>query len=161
LDDSGSIIKNNARLVKKGYIQEEIIDYGETYAPVARLKGIKILLAISSMLNFRLFQMDMKSSFLNGFIKEEVHVEQPPGFKDFEFPNHVYKLKKALYGLKQAPRSWYGRLSEFLMQSGFERGKIDSTLFIKKAENDLFFVQIYVDDIIFGSTSSLLCQEFS
>ena len=105
--------------------------------------------------------MDVKSAFLNGFIKEEVYVAQPPGFTDYEFPDHVYKLKKALYGLKQAPRSWYERLSEFLIQSGFRRRQVDSTLFIKKAKNDLLFIQIYVDDIIFGSTNTLLCKEFS
>jgi len=155
------IIKNKARLVAKGYCQEEGIDYDETYAPVARLKAIRILLAISSLLQFKLFQMDVKSAFLNGFIKEEVYVAQPPGFTNYEFPDHVYKLKKALYELKQAPRSWYERLSEFLIQSGFRRGQVDSTLFIKKAKNDLLFVQIYVDDIIFGSTNTLLCKEFS
>jgi len=161
LDDSGVIIKNKARLIAKGYCQEERIDYDETYAPVARLEAIWILLAISSLLQFKLFQMDVNSAFLNGFIKEEVYVAQPPGFTDYEFPNHVYKLKKALYGLKQAPRSWYERLSEFLIQNGFRRGQVDSTLFIKKAKNDLLFVQIYVDDIIFGSTKILFCKEFS
>ena len=157
LDDSGMIIKNKARLVAKGYCQEEGIDYDETYTPVARLEAIRILLAISSLLQFKLFQMDMKSAFLNGFIKEEVYVAQPPGLTDYEFPDHVYKLKKELYGLKQAPRSWYERLSEFFIQSDFRKGKVDSTLFIKKAKNDLLFVQIYVDDIFFGSTNSLLC----
>jgi len=161
LDDSGMIVKNKARLVAKGFCQEEGIDYDETYAPIARLKAIRILLAISSILQFKLFQMDVKSAFLNGFIKEEVYVAQPPGFTDYEFPDHVYKLKKALYGLKQAPRSWYERLSEFLIQSGFRRRQVDSTLFIKKAKNDLLFIQIYVDDIIFGSTNTLLCKEFS
>ena len=105
-NDSGCIVKNKARLVAKGYNQEEGIDYDETYALVARLEAIRILLVIASMLDFKHFQMDVKSSFLNGYIKEEVFVEQPPGFQAFEFPNHVYKLKKALYGLKQAPRSW-------------------------------------------------------
>jgi len=107
LDDSGMIIKNKARLVAKGYCQEEGIDYDETYALVARLEAIQILLAISSLRQFKLFQMDMKNVFLNDFIKEEVYVAQPPEFTDYEFLNHVYKLKKALYGLKQAPRSWY------------------------------------------------------
>jgi len=128
---------------------------------VARLEAIRILLAIASMLDFKLFQMDVKSAFLNGYIKEEVFVEQPPGFQDFAFPNHVYKLKKALYGLKQAPRSWYERLSLFLIKCEFHRGTVDSTLFVKKSNNDLLFVQIYVDDIIFGSTNLSLCKEFS
>ncbi|XP_022635944.1 uncharacterized protein LOC111241577 [Vigna radiata var. radiata] len=105
--------------------------------------------------------MDVKSAFLNGYIKEEVYVEQPPGFEDFENPNHVYKLRKALYGLKQAPRSWYKRLSEFLVRKGFSRGKVNSTLFIKSSNEDKLYVQIYVDDIIFGSTNPMLCKEFS
>ena len=154
-------MKNKTRLVAKGYSQEEGFDYDETYAPVARLEAIRILLAIASMLDFKLFQMDVKSAFLNGYIKEEVFVEQPPGFQDFPFPNHVYKLKKALYSLKQASRSWYERLSLFLIKSEFHRGNFDSTLFVKKSNKDLLFVEIYVDDIIFGSTNLSLCKEFS
>ena len=106
--------------------------------------------------------MDVKSAFLNGFINEEVYVEQPPGFQSFNFPNHVFRLKKALYGLKQAPRAWYERLSKFLlMKKGFKMGKIDTTLFIKTKENDMLLVQIYIDDIIFGATNVSLCEEFS
>ena len=101
--------------------------------------------------------MDVKSAFLNGFIKEEVFVEQPPGFENEKFPNHVLKLKKALYGLKQAPRAWYERLRNFLLTSGFEVGKVDLTLFIKRIEKDILLVQINVDDIIFGSTNENLC----
>ena len=89
-----------ARLVAKGYNQEEGIDYGETYAPIARLKAIILVLDFACMMDFRLFQMDVKSAFLNGYIEEEVYVDQPPGFVDYEHPNHVYKLKKTLYGLK-------------------------------------------------------------
>ncbi|XP_019418587.1 PREDICTED: uncharacterized protein LOC109360408, partial [Lupinus angustifolius] len=102
-----------------------------------------------------------KSAFLNGYIQEEVYVDQPPGFENFKYPNHVYKLKKALYGLKQAPRAWYDRLSTFLLEKGFERGLVDTTLFIRKSENHVLLVQIYVDDIIFGSTNDILCREFS
>ena len=116
LDEDGNITKNKARLVAKGYIQEEGINYNETYAPVARLEVIQLLLAYASLMKFKLYQMDVKSAFLNGFIKEDVYVEQPPGFEDYKFPNHIYKLKKALYGLKQAPRSWYERLSTFLLE---------------------------------------------
>ena len=104
--------------------------------------------------------MDVKSAFLNGFIKEEVYVKQPPGFEDPKFPNHVFKLSKALYGLKQAPRSWYERLSSFLVSKEFRRGKIDNTLFLKEKKNDILIVQIYVDDIVFGSTNIHLCREF-
>ena len=161
LDEHGIIIRNKARLVAKGYNQEEGIDYEETYAPVARLEAIRMLLAYASIMNFKLYQMDVKSAFLNGLIQEEVYVEQPPGFEIPDKPNHVYKLQKALYGLKQAPRAWYERLSNFLLEKEFSRGKVDTTLFIKRKHNDILLVQIYVDDIIFGSTNDSLCKEFS
>ncbi|GJZ10238.1 copia protein [Tanacetum coccineum] len=106
LDENGIVSRNKARLVAQGYNQQEGIDYDETYAPVARLESIRILLAYACALDFKLFQMDVKSAFLNGFINEEVYVAQPPGFIDFEKLDHVYKLKKALYGLKQAPKAW-------------------------------------------------------
>ncbi|XP_045809814.1 uncharacterized protein LOC123904167 [Trifolium pratense] len=102
-----------------------------------------------------------KSAFLNGFLNEEVYVHQPPGFIDQHKPNHVFKLTKALYGLKQAPRAWYERLSSFLLENGFSRGKIDTTLFKKIDKHDLLIVQVYVDDIIFGATNEKLCEEFS
>jgi hypothetical protein len=105
--------------------------------------------------------MDVKSAFLNGPIKEEVYAEQPPGFEDSEYPNHVYKLSKALYGLKQAPRAWYECLRDFLIANGFKVGKVNPTLFTKTIANDLFICQIYVDDIIFGSTNKSTCEEFS
>ena len=104
--------------------------------------------------------MDVKSAFLNGIVKEEVYVEQPPGFEDPKMPTHVYKLNKALYELKQAPRAWYARLSSFLISKDFTRGKVDITLFTLKRESDILIVQIYVDDIVFGSTNLSLCQEF-
>ena len=104
--------------------------------------------------------MDVKSTFLNGYINEEVFVSQPLGFGDYKNPEHVYKLKKALYGLKQAPRQWYERLSEFLLSQGYDRGNSDKTLFIKKKREDIILVQIYVDDIIFGSTNEEMCEAF-
>ncbi|CAL9078723.1 unnamed protein product, partial [Musa textilis] len=110
-----------ARLVAKGFNQEEGIDYEETFTPVARLEAIRMLLAYASSKDFKLFQMDVKSAFLNGFISEEVYVEQPPGFENSLFPNHVFKLTKALYGLKQAPRAWYERLSSFLISNDFTK----------------------------------------
>jgi hypothetical protein len=105
--------------------------------------------------------MDVKSAFLNGPIKEEVYVEQPPGFEDSEYPNHVYKLSKALYGLKKAPRTWYECVRDFLITNGFKVGKADPTLFTKIVAKDLFVCQIYVADIIFGSTNKSTCEEFS
>ena len=160
MDEHGIIIRNKARLVAKWYNQQEGINYEETFAPVARLEAIRMLLAFAYHKNFILYQMDVKSAFLNGFINEEVYVEQPSGFGSFNFSNHVFKLKKTLYGLKQAPRAWYERLSKFLISSGFKMGKIDTILFIKLRENDILIVQIYVDDIIFGVTNVSLCIEF-
>ncbi|WVZ52304.1 hypothetical protein U9M48_003377, partial [Paspalum notatum var. saurae] len=160
-DEHGVVTRNKARLVAQGFTQVEGLDFGETYAPVARLESIRILIAFATHHNFKLYQMDVKSAFLNGPIQELVYVEQPPGFEDPKKPNHVYKLHKALYGLKQAPRAWYECLKEFLLKNGFEIGKADSTLFTRKFDNDLFVCQIYVDDIIFGSTNKAFCDEFS
>ena len=159
-DDSGVITRNKARLVAKGYNQEEGIDYDETFAPVARLEAVRLLLAFACMNGFKLFHMDAKSAFLNGFVNEEIFVSQPPRFEDHQYPNSVYKLKKVLYGLKQAPREWYERVSCFLLSHQYERGKIDKTLFIKKSDSAVILVQIYVDDIIFGSSNEKLCEEF-
>jgi hypothetical protein len=137
------------------------LDFDETFAPVARLESIPILLAYATHHDFELYQMDVKSAFLNGPIKKEVYVEQPPGFKSEEYPNHVYKLYKALYGLKKAPRAWYGCLRYFLIDNGFRIGKGDSMLFTKRMGKNLFVCQIYVDDIIFGSTNTSFWDEFS
>ena len=137
----------------QGYTQVEGLDFGETYAPVARLEAIRILLAYACAHNIKLYQMDIKSAFLNGYIIEEVYVEQPPSFEDDKKPNHMYKWKKALYALKQVPRALYERLRDFLLSKGFIMGKVDTTLFTKKIEKDLFVLQIYVDNIIFGSTN--------
>ncbi|GKA04609.1 retrovirus-related pol polyprotein from transposon TNT 1-94 [Tanacetum coccineum] len=274
LDENGIVSQNKARLVAQGYNQQEGIDYDETYAPVARLESIRILLAYACALDFKLFQNGefgfffiKKSAFLNGFINEEVYVAQPPGFIDFEKPDHVYKLKKALYGLKQAPKAWhygrllglfgfdqtrkdllimykkipqssstgfsspsrrrceipfrrgfskclpkpqysfpspallkerqtsarsqgsadgrqhpidhvyklkkalyglkqapkawYDRLKAFLIKHEYKMGMVDNTLFTKKKSSNLIIVQIYVDDIIFGSTCQDMCDEFA
>jgi hypothetical protein len=137
------------------------LDFEETFAPVARLEAIRMLLAFTAHHEFKLYQMDVKSTFLNGPIQELVFVEQPPGLEDPKFPSHVYKLQKALYGLKQEPRAWYECLKEFLLKQGFEIGKADPTLFTHKDGNDIFVCQIYVDDIIFGSTNNVYVEEFS
>ena len=160
-DEHGVVTRNKARLVAKGYAQVAGLDFEETFAPVARLESIRILLAYAAHHSFRLFQMDVKSAFLNGPIKEEVYVEQPPGFEDERYPDHVCKLSKALYGLKQAPRAWYECLRDFLIANAFKVGKADPTLFTKTCDGDLFVCQIYVDDIIFGSTNQKSCEEFS
>jgi hypothetical protein len=147
--------------VAKGYAQVAGLDFEETFAPVARLESIRILLAYAAHHSFKLFQMDVKSIFLNGPIKEEVYVEQSPGFEDDMYPDHVYRLSKALYGLKQAPRAWYECLRDFLISNAFKVGKVDPTLFTKTYNGDLFVYQIYVDDIIFGSTNQKSYEEFS
>ncbi|GJU72365.1 retrovirus-related pol polyprotein from transposon TNT 1-94 [Tanacetum coccineum] len=161
LDDNGVVSRNKARSVAQGYNQQEGIYYDETYALVARLESVRILLVYACALDFKLFQIDVKSAFLNGFINKEVYVAQPPGFIDFEKPDHVYKLKKALYGLKQAPKAWYDRLKAFLIKHKYKMGMADNTLFTKKKSSNLVIVQIYVDDIIFGLTCQDMCDEFS
>jgi hypothetical protein len=146
-DEHGVVTRNKARLVAKGYAQVAGLDFEETFAPVARLESIRILLAYATHHSFRLFQMDVKSAFLNGPIKEEVYVEQPSGFEDDRYPDHVFKLSKVLYGLKQAPRAWYECLRDFLIANAFKVGKADPTLFTKTCDVDLFVCQIYVNDI--------------
>ncbi|WVZ89319.1 hypothetical protein U9M48_035740 [Paspalum notatum var. saurae] len=155
------VVRNKARLVAQGFSQKEGIDYEETFAPVARLEAIRILLAFAASKGFKLQQMDVKSAFLNGFIEEEVYVRQPPGFESARFPDRVYKLSKALYGLKQAPRAWYARLKSFLLKSGFVMGSVDKTLFSLSRGGDTLIIQIYVDDIIFGGSSHALVSSFA
>nr|GEW74524.1 retrovirus-related Pol polyprotein from transposon TNT 1-94 [Tanacetum cinerariifolium] len=138
LDELGGILKNKARLVARGYRQEEGIDFEESFA-----------------------SMDVKTAFLNGNLRKEVYVSQLDGFVDQDNPNHVYKLKKALYGLKQAPRAWYDMLSSFLILQDFSKGLVDPTLFIRRNGNDLLLVQIYVDDIIYAASTPELCDLFA
>ncbi|GJX64299.1 retrovirus-related pol polyprotein from transposon TNT 1-94 [Tanacetum coccineum] len=159
-DERGIMIKNKARLVAQRYTQEEGIDYDEVFAPVARIEAIRLFLAYASFKDFVVYQMDVKSAFLYGKIKEEVYVCKPLGFEDPDFPDRVYKVKKALYGLHQAPRAWYETVSTYLLDNEFQRGKIDKTLFIRRDKGDILLVQVYVDDIIFGSTKKSLCTEF-
>ncbi|GJW05412.1 retrovirus-related pol polyprotein from transposon TNT 1-94 [Tanacetum coccineum] len=160
LDELGGILKNKARLVARGYRQEEGIDFEESFAPVARLDAIRIFLAYASHMNMVVYQMDVKMTFLNGIMREEVYVSQPDRFVDQDNSNHVYKLKKDLYGLKQAPCAWYDLLSKFLLSQEFSKGTVDPTLFIRRQGKDLLLVQIYVD-IIFASTTPELCDQFS
>ncbi|GJZ96168.1 putative ribonuclease H-like domain-containing protein [Tanacetum coccineum] len=138
-DERGIVIKNKARLVAQGYTQEEGIDYDEVFALVARIEAIRLFLAYSSFQDFVVYQMDVKNS---------------------DFPDRVYKVEKTLYGLHQAPRAWYETLSTYLLDNRFQRGKIDKTLFIRREKGDILLVQVYVDDIIFGSTKKSLCTEF-
>ncbi|GJS69501.1 retrovirus-related pol polyprotein from transposon TNT 1-94 [Tanacetum coccineum] len=160
-DEFGGVLNNKARLVAQGIRQEEGIDFEESFAPVAIIEAIRIFIENAAHKNMTICQMDVKTAFLNGELKEEVYVSQPEGFVDQDNPSHVYKLKKALYGLKQAPRAWYDMLSSFLISQHFSKGAVDLTLFIQQAGNDLLLVQIYVDDIIFASTNTAMCNEFA
>nr|GEX84157.1 copia protein [Tanacetum cinerariifolium] len=143
------------------YRQEEGIDFKESFVPVARMEAIMIFLAYAAHKSFTVFQMDVKTAFLHGSLKEDMYVCQPEGFIDADHPSHVYKLIKALYGLKQAPRAWYDELSKFLLQNHFFKGTNDPTLFIRRFQDDILVVQVYVDDIIFGSTHPRYIQLFS
>nr|GEV02664.1 putative ribonuclease H-like domain-containing protein [Tanacetum cinerariifolium] len=137
-----------------GHTQEEEIDYEEVFAPVARIEAIRLFLAYASFMGFMVYQMDVKSAFLYGAIEEEVYVCQPLGFEDPDYHDKAYKVVKALYGLHQAHRAWYETLANYLLENGFQRGKINQTLFIKRQKDDILLVQIYVDDIIFDGKSA-------
>ncbi|GJU45471.1 retrovirus-related pol polyprotein from transposon TNT 1-94 [Tanacetum coccineum] len=159
-DEEKTVIQNKSCLVVRGYHQEEGIDFEESFALVARMEAIRIFLAYAAHKSFIVFQMDVKTAFLHGTLKEDVYMCQPEGSIDTDHPSHVYKLKKALYGLKQAPRAWYDELSKFLLQNHFFKGTIDPTLFIRRFDDDILVVQVYVDDIIFGSTHPRYTQLF-
>nr|GEW72290.1 retrovirus-related Pol polyprotein from transposon TNT 1-94 [Tanacetum cinerariifolium] len=159
-DEDQTVICNKARLVEKVYAQEEGIDFEESFAPVARLEAVRIFIAYAAHKSFLIYQMDVKTTFLNGPLKEEVYVAQPDGFVDPDHPEKVYRLRKALYGLKQALRALYDELSKFLTSKGFTKGTIDLTLFTIRYGEDILLVQIYVDDIIFGSTSPKYTKRF-
>ncbi|GJU45157.1 retrovirus-related pol polyprotein from transposon TNT 1-94 [Tanacetum coccineum] len=160
-NESGGILKNKARLVAQGFRQEEGINFEESFALVARIEAIRIFIVNAAHKNMTIYQMDVKTAFLNDELKEEVYVSQLEGFVDQDNPSHVYKLKKALYGLKQEPRAWYDILSSFLISQQFSKGAVDPTLFTRHAGNDILLVQIYVDDIIFASSNTTMCDEFA
>nr|GEV02201.1 retrotransposable element Tf2 [Tanacetum cinerariifolium] len=151
----------DARLVAKGYHQEEGINFEESFTSVARIKAIRIFIANAASKNMTINQMDVKTVFLNGKLKEEVYVSQPEGFINPDHLTHVYRLKKALYGLKQAPRAWYDTLSRFLLDNKFSKGDVDPTLFTRNTGKHILLVQIYVDDIIFTSGDPKACDIFS
>jgi hypothetical protein len=160
-DDHGVVTRNKARLVAKGHSQVEGFDFDETCALVARLESIQILLAYATYHGFKLYQMDVKIAFLNGPIKEEVYVEQPPGFEDSEYHSHVYKLSKALHGLKQPEEHGMNARETFLLLMVSKPEKLTLLSSLKTIVKDLFICQIYVDDIIFGCTNNSSCEEFS
>ncbi|GKC68255.1 retrovirus-related pol polyprotein from transposon TNT 1-94, partial [Tanacetum coccineum] len=153
-DAENIVVRNKTRLVAKGYKQEEGIDFEELFAFVACLEVVRMFIAYAAHKNIINFQMDVKTAFLNGPLKEEVYVSQPEGFINPEFPDHVYRLKKALYGFKQAPRAWYDKLSSFLIKHRFTKGIIDPNLFTRHHGGDILLVQVYVDDIKLRSNTS-------
>nr|GEV17789.1 hypothetical protein [Tanacetum cinerariifolium] len=161
LDEYGDVLKNKARLVAKGYRQEEGTDFKESFAPISHIEAIRIFIANVASKNMTIYQMDVKTTFVNGELKGEVYVSQPKGFVDSDHPTYVYRLKKALYGLKQAHRAWYDTLSRFLLVNKFSKGAVDPTLFTRKTGKHILFVQIYVDDIIFSSTDPKACLQVS
>ena len=161
IDKVGNVICNKARLIAQGYSQMEGVDYDEIFTLVARMESIRILLTLACQLKFKFYQMDVKTAFLNELLKEDVYVAQPKGFIDPHFLDHVLYFKKALYGLKQAPKAWYDWLTQYLVSHGFTREKADQTLFIKREDDKLIVAQVYVDNIIFGSTKNELAHGFS
>nr|GEX90050.1 retrovirus-related Pol polyprotein from transposon TNT 1-94 [Tanacetum cinerariifolium] len=160
-DEENTIIRNKTRLVVRGYRKEEGIEFEESFTLVARMEAIRIFLAYAAHKGFTVYQMDVKTAFLHDSLKEDVYVCQPEGFIDADHPSHVYKLKKALSGLKQAPRAWYDELSTFLLQNGFSKGTINPTLFTRHFDDDIVVVQVYVDDMFFGSTNPRYATLFS
>nr|KAJ0224144.1 hypothetical protein LSAT_V11C200083770 [Lactuca sativa] len=154
MGEDGTVIRNKARLVAQGFCQLEGLDYDETFSPFARLEGIHLFLAFDSFKNF-------KTAILHGVLQEEIFLKQLTSFENEEFPNPVYRLDKDVYGLKQAPMPWYDMLSSYFLSSGYKRGKIDNTLFIKQSGSHIILDQVYFDDIIFGSTDEKLSLEFA
>ncbi|KAI5332975.1 hypothetical protein L3X38_023104 [Prunus dulcis] len=161
LNLDGSVQKNKERLVAKGYAQKPGLDYNETYAPVARLDTIRTLIALAAKKGWKLFQLDVKSAFLNGVLQEEVYVNQPEGFVIKGKEDKVYRLHKALYGLKQAPRAWYGEIDSYFTQCGFVKSLSEATLYTKvRGDKEILIVSIYVDDIVYTGSSQALLAEF-
>ncbi|BBH04495.1 multidrug resistance-associated protein 9 [Prunus dulcis] len=160
LNLDGSVQKNKARLVAKGYSQKPGIDFNETFAPVARLDTVRTLVAVAAQRNWNLFQLDVKSAFLNGVLNEEVYVDQPSGFVMQGSEDKVYKLKKALYGLKQAPRAWYDEINSYFIKTGFYRSPSEATLYTKMSTSGILIVSLYVDDIIYTGSSKEMMAAF-
>lgn len=156
----GSIFKHKARLVVKGYFQQPGVDFGDTFAPVARHEIVRFLVALAAQCKWKIFHLDVKSAFLNGLLEEDIYVEQPEGFTVAGEEDKVYKLKKALYGLKQAPRAWYSRLDTHLLSQGFNRSLNEPTLYFKRqADGKLIVISVYVDDLMITGEDPLAVQE--
>ncbi|KAI3501210.1 hypothetical protein L1887_29073 [Cichorium endivia] len=160
INELGNVDKYKARLVVKGYAQREGVDYNEVFAPVARWDTIRTLISVAAQRNWLVYQLDVKSAFLNGELKEVVHVTQPQGFIREGEETKVYRLRRALYGLKQAPRAWFNRIESYFMREGFKKSNYDHTLFIKKLEENMLFVSLYVDDLIYAGNDPEMCRSF-
>lgn len=161
LNEHGNVEKHKARLVAKGYAQQYGIDYIEVFAPVARLDTIRLILATAAQNKWEVYQLDVKSAFLQGELKEEVYLQQPIGFEKKGEEEKVYKLNKALYGLKQAPREWYSRIESYFVRECFERCASEHTLFTKEKEGGkILIVSLYVDDLIYTGNNKSICEEF-
>ena len=159
-DAAGNVVKHKARLVAKGYAQREGVDFDEVFAPVARLETVRVLIALAAHENWELHHMDVKSAFLNGYLKEEVYVSQPPGFQKSEVDSKVLRLNKALYGLKQAPRAWNSRLDSELILLGFAKCSVEHAVYRKGSGESLLIVGVYVDDLIICGPSVKEIAEF-
>ncbi|MFS7989867.1 putative RNA-directed DNA polymerase [Helianthus anomalus] len=160
LNERGMVDKYKARLVVKGYAQRKGVDYNEVFAPVARWDTIRTILAVAAQRNWIVYQLDVKSAFLHGELKEIVYVDQPKGYVKQGAEGKVYRLKKALYGLKQAPRAWFDRIESYFNREGFKKSSHDHTLFIKKVWNKVIVVSVYVDDLIYAGNDPIMCEQF-
>ena len=159
-NEDDSVQKYKARLVAKGYFQKPGIDFNETFAPVVRMETIRTVLALAAQLKLNVYQLDVKSAFLNGDLEEEIFVEQPPGYVIKEHENKVYRLKKALYGLKQAPRCWNSKIDEYLLKNGFIKSPSEPSLYVKKEGTDFLILCLYVDDLIYTGTNAKMVEDF-
>jgi hypothetical protein len=155
-DADGSVEKYKARFVARRFSQIEGIDYGETFAPVARYSSIRSILALSTQMGWRIHQMDVKTAFLNGIIEEEMYIEQPKGFETFDRESHVCRFKRALYGLKQAPRAWYTRIDSYFTGLGFTKSEADANLYQFVVEGKILIIVLYVDDLILTGDEQLI-----
>jgi hypothetical protein len=155
---NGSVEKYKARFVARGFSQVEGVDYDETFAPVSRYTSIRTIIALVASMGWKLHQMDVKTTFLNGEIEEEVYIEQPEGFVTRNEKSHVCRLKKSLYGLKQAPRAWYEKMDGFLMSLGFNKSVVDPNLYYHIFGNECLILVLYVDDLFLISSERLIVE---
>ena len=161
LNEDGQVTKNKARLVCKGYAQVKGVYFKETFSPVARMEAILIILAYACSKRVKVYQMDVKSTFLNGKLKEEVYIQQPEGFHLLEHGDFVCRLKKALHGLEKAPIGWYPRLDRYLQQQGFKKGNVHRNLYIKLNQANMIIIEVYVYDIISRSDDDIISKQFA